>query len=142
MPYCPNCELEYRPGITRCPDCGEPILDGDLPPPAPRPPRTPIPLPSSDTESVLLCTVPDPTEADIVHALLAEAGISSLVRRQGPLTGELATIADGATLDYALIFVTKNRLQEAKQVLANMQSTSVQWPPGMEPSDEEEDDDL
>jgi len=136
MPYCPNCKLEYRPGIARCPDCGQPLLDGALPPPAP------VPLPSPDTESVLLCTVPDPTEADIVHALLAEAGISSLVRRQGPLTAELTTIADGATLDYALIFVTKNRLQEAKQVLANMQSTSVEWPAGMEPSDEEDDDDL
>jgi hypothetical protein len=136
MPYCPNCKLEYRPGITRCPDCGQALLDGDLPPPAP------VPLPSPDTESVLLCTVPDPTEADIVHALLAEAGIPSVVRRQGPLTGELATIADGATIDYAFILVAKNRLDEAKQVLANMQSTSIQWPPGMEPSDDEEDDDL
>jgi hypothetical protein len=136
MPYCPDCKREYRPGIARCPDCGTPLLDGTVPPPAP------VPLPSPETESVRLCTVPDPTEAEILRALLAEAGIPSLISRHGPLTGELAAVADGATHDYGIILVAKNRLDEAKQVLTNLRSTAVQWPDGMEPSDEEEDEDL
>ena len=133
MSYCPNCNFEYRAGITRCPDCGEALLDGTPPPPEQ------APLPSPDTESVRLCTVPDPSEAEIVTAALFEAGIPALVRRHGPLTGELATIADGATHDYAIILVPKNRFGEAKTVLAELQSGPVQWPEGMEP-DETDDD--
>lgn len=31
MPFCPVCRMEYEPGIERCPDCGEPLVD-QLPP--------------------------------------------------------------------------------------------------------------
>ena len=27
MPFCPKCKYEYRPGITKCPDCQEYLVD-------------------------------------------------------------------------------------------------------------------
>lgn len=27
MPYCPNCQTEYVPGVTRCADCGVALVD-------------------------------------------------------------------------------------------------------------------
>lgn len=33
MPFCPKCRYEYRPGVSRCPDCDEPLVD-KLPPAA------------------------------------------------------------------------------------------------------------
>jgi len=134
MPYCPECRFEYRPGVDRCPDCGEALLEGS--PPAPEHQS----LPPPGTELVLLCPVADPTEAEIVRSALAEAGITALIRRHGPLTGELAAVADGATHDYALIFVTRNRLTEAQQALVEVQTAPVEWPEGMEPDESTEED--
>ena len=133
MAYCPNCNFEYRPEVTRCPDCGEDLLPGSPPPPKPEPsPR--------DTEPVLLCRVPDPTEAEIIRAALSEAGIRCILQEHGPITARLTRVADGATHDYALIFVATNRLDEARRVLAQIQSGSVEWPQGMEPDEEEGED--
>jgi hypothetical protein len=132
MPYCPNCRFEYHAGVRRCPDCGEDLLPGTPPPPAQ------APLPPPDTESALLSRVGDPTEAEIIRAALAEAGIPALVRRHGPLTGELAAVADGVTHDYALILVPRNRLAEAQRVLAELRSAPFEWPEGMQPDDSSE----
>ena len=132
MPYCPCCKFEYRPGVTTCPDCGEALLEGT--PPRPQPEL----LPRAETKLVALCRVADPTEADIIKAALLQAGITALVRRHGPLTGELAAVADGVTHDFATVFVTRNRLVEAERVLAEIQSGPVQWPEGMEPDEEGE----
>ncbi len=134
MPYCPSCNFEYHRGITRCPDCGAALREGTPPPPKE------TPLPSPETESVPLCTVPDPTEAEIVRAALAEHGISALIRRQGPITGELGRVTDGLTDDYAIILVSRNRLVEARRILADLQSGPIEWPEGMEPDDRDEDE--
>jgi hypothetical protein len=129
MPYCPTCKFEYRRGIARCPDCGDPLLDGALPPPQS------TPLPSPETESVRLCRVADPAEAEIVHTVLANNGIPSVINFFGPLTGQLVRVADGVTHDYALIFVPRNRLEDAKRLLADMEAFPVEWPEGMEPEE-------
>ncbi len=128
MPYCPTCLAEYREGIVRCADCGVALVEGAPPEPSEVPIR-------ADTEVVRLCRVPDPNQAEIIKAALAEAGIQALVRQLGPLTAELARLADGVTHDYAIIYVTANRLDEAKQVLEALQSAPVQWPEGMEPDE-------
>ncbi len=90
---------------------------------------------SPDTELVRLCRVADPSEADILRAALAEAEISATVRRHGPITGELGRVTDGMTEDYASVYVTRNRLDEARQVLEAVRSAEVEWPEGMEPDD-------
>jgi hypothetical protein len=127
MPYCPKCLAAYRAGVLRCSDCGCELLQG-MPPVEPSAERP-------NTEVVRLCVVPDPAEADIIKAALAEAGIQSLVQEHGPITARLTRVADGATHDYAIIYVTANRLQEAEQVLAALRSAPVQWPEGMEPDE-------
>ncbi len=131
MPYCPNCNFEYLPHIARCPDCGAPLLDGSSAEPA-HPPNIPL---------VRLCTLHDPSEAEIVTAALSEAGIRTLIRRQGPITGELGRVTDGITDDYAIILVPEDKLPDAQRLLAELQSGPIQWPEGMEPDESEEDDD-
>jgi len=132
MPYCPNCNFEYRPGTPRCPDCSHDLVEGSPPPPQPAPPPP-------DTEAVRLCRVSEPIEADIIHAALAEVGIPSVINTYGPITGAyLARVVDGATHDYALIFVPRNRLAEARQILAEIETGPTVWPEGMEPQDEED----
>jgi hypothetical protein len=92
-------------------------------------------LTSPETEVVRLCRVTDPSEGDILRAALAEAGILATVRRHGPITGELGRVTDGLTEDYASVYVTRNRLEEARRVLEAVQSAEVEWPEGMEPDD-------
>jgi uncharacterized Zn finger protein (UPF0148 family) len=128
MAYCAKCKFEYRRGVTRCPDCGGKLVQGELP-------REKAALPPAETESVQLCRIADPSEAEIVKAALAEAGILSVIHEHGPITARLTRVADGATHDYAVIYVTKNRLEEARRVLAEIQSAPVEWPEGMEPEE-------
>ncbi len=94
---------------------------------------------SPDTELVRLCRVADPSEGDILRAALAEAGILATVRRHGPITGELGRVTDGLTEDYASVYVTRNRLDEALRVLEAVQSADIEWPEGMEPDDSTDD---
>jgi len=129
MPYCPKCRFDYRAGMAVCPDCGEALLEGSVPPPG-REHR-----PSPETEPVRLCRVADPNEAEIIHAALTEAGIQSVIQEYGPITARLTRVVDGATHDYAIIFVTRNRLEEARRILDEIRSGPVIWPEGMEPQD-------
>ncbi len=126
MVYCPSCRYEYQPSMTRCPDCGGKLVKGERP-------WEETQQPSPETESVPLCRIGDPTEAEIVKAALAEAGILSVIHEHGPLTARLTRVADGATHDYAVIYVTKNRLEEARRVLSELISGPIEWPEGMEP---------
>ena len=127
MPYCPNCLSEYRTSITHCADCGAALVAGSPPDASPAPPR--------DVELVRLCQVADPSEADIIKAALAEAGIQCMVQEHGPITARLTRVVDGATHDYAIMYVTRNRLEEARRVLDGLRSAEFQWPVGMEPDD-------
>ncbi|UCC67475.1 MAG: DUF2007 domain-containing protein [Armatimonadota bacterium] len=128
MPYCPACKSEYHPGVGRCPDCDRPLLNGS-------PPEPPAPPPLPHAPRGILY---DPAEAEIVGAALSEAGIPTFIRRQGPITGELGRVTDGITDDYAVILVREDRLPEAKRILDDIQSGPIEWPPGMEPDDEED----
>jgi hypothetical protein len=127
MPQCPNCLSEYRPGISRCPDCGAELAQGA--------PGEAEARHRPETELVCLCRVADPAEAQVIRAVLAGAGIQSLVRQHGPMTGELVQVVDGVTHDYALVYVTRNRLEEAREALDGARSAPVQWPEGMEPDE-------
>ncbi len=127
MSYCPRCLAEYRAEIMQCAECGCDLVEGSLP--------LDQPSINPDTELVKLCVVADPAEADIIKAVLAEEGIQSLLRRHGPITGELAHVVDGVTHDHAIIYVTANRLEEAKRLLTALLEAPVQWPVGMEPDE-------
>jgi hypothetical protein len=125
MPRCPHCGHEYREEAARCPEC-----NGDL---------AADPAPAAGTEGepkpdyVPLITVPDPAEAMVIRASLEEAGIPVLMRTHGPITGELAVVAEDLTDDYAIVLVPPSRLAEARELLDALRREPPQWPPGMEP---------
>ncbi len=96
---------------------------------------------SPDTELVRLCRLADPFEAEILRATLAEAGIAATVRRHGPVTGELGRVTDGMTEDYAFVYVTRNRLAEAREVLLAVESSEIEWPEGTEPDEATDEED-
>jgi len=129
MPYCPECGFEYRPGHTHCPDCSVALRPG-APPEASAPPNIRL---------TRLSIFADPSEAEIVRAALAEADIPCLLRKHGPITGELGSVTDGITEDYAILLVPEDRFDEASRLLARVQSAPFEWPEGMEPDDEDED---
>jgi len=134
MPYCESCWFEYRRGIARCPDCGRVLVEGDLP--SDQQPNRPSPRePSPDSEVVQLCHVADPIEAEVIQSILAGAGIASHLQTFGVLTAYRVRIADGPTPDYAIILVTRNRLEDARRVVERARSGRVQWPEGMEPEE-------
>jgi uncharacterized Zn finger protein len=127
--------------MTHCPECGT-LLTEQMPAPCPEPRRRYVGgVPDPGTERVELCRVADPSEADIIRATLAEAGIVSLVKTHGVITALRATVVDGTSGDLAVVYVTRNRLAEAQRVLAAARSQPPEWPPGMEPDLESEEDD-
>ena len=130
MPYCPRCRLEYRPGVKRCPDCNAELLDGS----------PPEPEVSHGVPLVRLCVVADPSEGGVIQAALAESGIPATVRRHGPITGELGRVTDGMTEDYAIVSVPEDRLEEARDLLKELEDGEFEWPEGMEPDEQDEED--
>lgn len=126
MPYCPRCKTEYRRGITRCPDCGEALVE-----------KLPEPDEARYARVAPLTRVADPSEADIVVAVLGEHGISAFARRHGPITGELGRVTDGMTEDYAIVYVQQERLEEARNLLDDLRSGTIEWPEGSEPEEGE-----
>ena len=85
--------------------------------------------------------VRDTNEAELVKAALSEAGIACIVRTHGAITGELARVVNGATSELVVIYVTRNRVQQAREVLATLQNLPFVWPEGMEPVEGDEEDD-
>lgn len=132
MPYCPRCRFEYQAGVIRCPDCGGPLSAS-------------VPQDAQDgldpgSEPVELCRVGDPSEAEIIRATLAEVGISSFVKTHGVITAYRASVVDGASGDYAIVYVARNRLAEAQRLLAVVRAQPPEWPQGMEPDLQSEED--
>ena len=66
MPFCPECQAEYEPGITECADCNVALVDT---------------LPEADLgnyQELYACF--DPLEAERIEGLLEAEGINALVR--------------------------------------------------------------
>jgi hypothetical protein len=70
--FCPTCESEYEPGITRCPDDGSELVDllnvddgaHD----------------GSDARFVTLHTLSSPAEAEMVNDILQQNGVRAVVQ--------------------------------------------------------------
>ncbi|HTS32228.1 MAG TPA: DUF2007 domain-containing protein [Bryobacteraceae bacterium] len=64
--YCPECEVEYRPGFTECADCHVPLVE-QLPPPAE--------VPSPNLELVRILEGNNVIAESMAKGLLEQAGI-------------------------------------------------------------------
>jgi hypothetical protein len=70
--FCPVCEYEYEPGITRCPDDDEELVDKLTPENTLRD--------HSEARFVPLHNVGSPTEAEMIHDLLSKNGVRTAVQ--------------------------------------------------------------
>ena len=70
--FCPICESEYKPGITRCPDDGGELVERLTPETAAHD--------SSEARFVTLHTLSSPAEAEMVNDILRQNGIRSVVQ--------------------------------------------------------------
>lgn len=78
MPYCPNCEVEYKGQLSVCPECGE-LLTEVIPDEVEDPPEEP--------EEGMLCLhrSPEQEQSDELEEALKEAGIQYVFKPLGRL---------------------------------------------------------
>ncbi len=69
MPFCPECQYEYRDGVKTCPECKVDLQDLPKDKPAP-----------SEMEYAEVYMVSNRMEADVIAALLDENDIAFLIR--------------------------------------------------------------
>jgi putative signal transducing protein len=73
--FCPTCEAEYEPGITRCPDDDTELVDRLTPETTGRD--------NSEARFVPLFRLGSPAEAEMVNDIFAKNGIRSVVKSGG-----------------------------------------------------------
>ncbi len=87
--FCPVCESEYQPGITRCPDDDTELVER-LDPSTSRD--------DSDARFLPLHKLGSPVEAEMVNDILTQNGIRSMVKSGGAdaLSPLLSSTAEGS----------------------------------------------
>jgi hypothetical protein len=70
--FCPTCESEYQPGITRCPDDGTELVERLEPETGGHD--------SSEARFITLHTLSSPAEAEMVNDILRQNGIRSVLQ--------------------------------------------------------------
>ncbi len=73
--FCPICESEYESGITRCPDDNSALVERLTPENTLRD--------SSEARFVPLHKLGSPAEAEMVHDILVQNGIRSVIKAGG-----------------------------------------------------------
>ena len=102
MPFCPNCEAEYRAGITVCPDCNMDLVSELTP-------DTSI-HDKSDAEPVKLRSFRNSAEAEMVSEMLSQNNIRSFVEG-----GEFAIIP-GSFSQEVVVMVDERDLTRAVEL--------------------------
>ncbi len=102
MAFCPNCEAEYKTGITVCPDCDIELV-------AELTPENKV-HDTSDGEPVVLQSFKTGAEAEMVRELLERNGIRSFV--QG---GDFAIIPSSFSQE-VVVMVDERDLDQAVEI--------------------------
>jgi hypothetical protein len=102
--FCPQCKAEYRPGFTRCSECGVVLVF-----------RLPDEEPEFDTtmELVVIRHYANAFEIDIARGVLEAAGIRSMIRGGNYGARGMGT---SATLGFELV-VKADDVEDANEVL-------------------------
>ncbi|MGE5400041.1 MAG: putative signal transducing protein [Ignavibacteriales bacterium] len=107
MPICPNCEYEYKEGMTVCPDCGIQLVDQQE--------FNEHMINPEDWDVVYTCS--EEYEAEMLKANLEGAGIEALIipkkDRNFPAVGDLAVIK---------LVVRKKDTETALQIIQDINS--------------------
>ncbi|HEX2050037.1 MAG TPA: DUF2007 domain-containing protein [Actinomycetota bacterium] len=107
--HCPSCGDEFRPGVTTtCPDCGVALVDGEVAP-APRHRFDPRDVP----ELVEIYST-GPHEAEIVRALLEDAGIPAITAGEGYASAYPVTVG---ALGERRVLVRRDDAERAAEVI-------------------------
>ena len=103
--FCPVCESEYEPGITRCPDDEAELVERLTP-------ENTI-HDNSEARFVPLHNIGSPAEAEMVHDILSQNGIRSAIQSGGmdAFSPLLSTTAPGA-----LVLVDERDLDRAQEI--------------------------
>ena len=122
--FCPVCEAEYQPGITKCPEDGadlvaEPVNAGD----------------DSEAHFVTLHTLSSPMEAEMVNDILRQNGVRSVI--QAGANDAFAPVFSAVSPGVAIL-VDERDLDRARELYASFfgQDTS----PLTGPTDEAEEE--
>ena len=104
--YCPNGDGAFDDWVGSCPECGSSLVDTP-------PDDDDLVLDRHDVTPVLLTTVANEFEANLIAGILRDEGISVMVRPGGPGFGAWASVA---TFEHA-IYVRDTDEERARQVL-------------------------
>src|SRR5437773_9516749 len=90
--FCPTCEAEYEPGITRCPDDDSQLVERLTPENTGHD--------NSEARFVALHKLGSPAEAEMVNDILAKNGIRSMVKSGGAdaFSPLLSATSEGAVI--------------------------------------------
>jgi hypothetical protein len=111
--YCPECGVEYQPGIFECSDCGA-LLVHELPPDAPRDLEAPA-------DQVVVFESPVFGEADMVAGALEDADIPCTVRRSIAGGVQLTLLEPGFTPGQRMaVAVPRIAEARAREIIAEL----------------------
>jgi len=125
--FCPVCESEYEPGITKCADDNAELVE--------RLSTESGATDDSDAKFVVLHTLSSPVEAEMVTDLLRQNDIRSVVQSGGndAFSPVFSAVSPGAA-----VLVDERDLDRAKELYASFFGDDTS--PLTGPADEEDDD--
>ena len=125
--FCPVCESEYEPGITRCPDDGSDLVR--------RLTSETATHDGSEAKYVSLYHLGSPAEAEMVNDILTQNGIRSAIKSGG---ADALSPLLSATSEGALIFVDERDFDRAKEIYASFFGADTTPLTGGMPEEDEE----
>ena len=125
--FCPTCEAEYNPGITRCPDDDTQLVDMLTP-------ETGA-ADTSEARFVVLHTLSSPAEGEMVSDILRQNGVRAVVQSGA---SDAFSPLFSATSPGVAVLVDERDLDRARELYASFfgQDTSPLTGPASEDEDE------
>jgi hypothetical protein len=112
MPFCPQCNYEYKEGIETCPDCKVELV-AELPPKEQENDST------EDLDLVEIYSLPGLPYAEMVKEAFEKEGIDCMIKPDFLSTSHLAR-GVGVAGTSARVLVRKEHAEKAKQILHTM----------------------
>jgi len=125
--FCPTCEAEYNPGITRCPDDDTELVEK----------LTPGTTAPDDSEAsfVVLHTLSSPAEGEMVSDILRQNGVRAAVQSGA---SDAFSPLFSATSPGVAVLVDERDLDRAKELYASFFGEDTSPLTGSTSEDEEE----